>query len=108
MQTLHLSRQNHLSAGLEHSKQRNKKDQEKEDETEISIYTSLIRQDEFSNLEACFLKANWEKEQEGENVSGMCHNLQWTTSRKNYLQPQKAFASLIGVLYSSLLLYFFF
>ena len=57
MQTLHLSRQNHLSAGLKHSKQRNKKDQEKEDETEISVYTSLIRQDEVSNLEACFLRA---------------------------------------------------
>ena len=62
MQTLHLSWQNHLSAGLKHSKQRNKKDQEKEDETEISVYTSLIRQDEVSNLEACFLRAKWEKE----------------------------------------------
>lgn len=76
MQTLHLSRQNHLSAGLKHSKQQNKKDQEKEDETEISVYTSLIRQDEFSNLEACFLKAKWEKEQEGEDGAG------WSESAK--------------------------
>lgn len=70
MQTLHLSWQNHLSAGLEHSKQLNKTDQEEEDETEIPVYTSLIRQDEFSNWAPCFLQANrgkgWE---EGERRS---------------------------------------
>lgn len=68
MQTLHLSLQNHLSAGLEDSKQLNKKDQKKEDDTESSIYTSLIRHDEFSNLNICFLRANQGKKNTGHNL----------------------------------------
>lgn len=68
MQTLHLSLQNHLSAGLEYSKQLNKKDQKKEDDTESSIYTSLIRHDEFSNLNICFLRANQGKKNADHNL----------------------------------------
>lgn len=68
MQTLHLSLQNHLSAGLEYSKQLNKKDQKKEDDTGSSIYTSLIRHDEFSNLNICFLRANRGKKNADHNL----------------------------------------
>lgn len=35
------------------------------------MYTSLIRQDEFSNWEACFLNANREKGQEEEDAVGL-------------------------------------
>lgn len=68
MQTLHLSLQNHLSAGLKYSKQLNKKDQKKEDDTGGSIYTSLIRHDEFSNLNICFLRANQGKKNADQNL----------------------------------------
>lgn len=84
MQTLHLSLQNHLSAGLEYSKQLNKKDQEKEDDTGSSIYTSLIRHDEFPNLNICFLRPNQEKE----NAD---HNMKCKTLHKiNLLQTHTA------------------
>lgn len=85
MQTLHLSLQNRLSAGLEYSKQLNKKDQKKEDDTESSIYTSLIRHDEFSNLKMHLLKANQGKK----NAD---HNLKCKTLHKiNLLQTGFAF-----------------
>lgn len=85
MQTLHLSLRNHLSAGLEYSKQLNKKDQKKEDDTGSSIYTSLIRHDEFPNLNICFLSANQEKKKNAD------HNMKCKTLHKiNLLQTHTA------------------
>lgn len=84
IQTLHLSLQNHLSAGLEYSKQLNKKDQKKEDDTGSSIYTSLIRHDEFPNLNICFLRANQEKKNADHNMKSK------TLHKINLLQTHTA------------------
>lgn len=78
MQTLHLSLQNHLSAGLENSKQLNKKDRKKEDDTGSSVYTSLIRHDEFSKLGICFLRASQGKRKKKDAD----HNLKCKTLHK--------------------------